>query len=448
MNKFRILILPVFVAITAISSYAVGVGNKVKVESSTLRLLDLFGDIYDKVKKEYVEEINDKDVMEAAINGMLTSLDPHSGYLNEKAFEEMRVHTKGEFGGLGIEVTMEHGLVKVFSPIDDTPAFKAGIKFGDYIVSINDEPVMGMTLNDAVKLMRGAAGSKINLTLIREGSNEPIEVNLTREIIKVKSVKAKSHDDIGYIRVSAFTEQTAESLKEEIKKFQASKTMKLKGLVLDLRNNPGGLLEKSIDIADIFIDRGEIVSTRGRGENNIVRYNAKPGDLIPNIPIVVLINGGSASASEIVAGALQDHKRATIMGTKSFGKGSVQSVIPIPGHGAIKITTARYYTPSGTSIQAEGIIPDIEVQEGKIEFNSNDNKRMFSEASLKGHLTNEKKKFNQQEKKEQIKDLINQLEPKNGKNLTNNNLYDYEKDFQLARAIDLLKALNTISVNK
>jgi carboxyl-terminal processing protease len=448
MNKIRVLIISFLLALTSISGYAAISSNK--IDNSTLKLLDLFGDIFDKVKKEYVEETTDNDLIEAAVNGMLTSLDPHSGYLNEKAFEEMRVQTKGEFGGLGIEVTMENGLVKVITPIDDTPAFKAGIKFGDYIVSINDEPVMGMSLNDAVKLMRGPAGSKIHLTVIREGKNEPIEVDLNREVIKIKSVKAKNQDNIGYIRITSFSEQTADGIKAEIKKMKANKDLKIQGLVLDLRNNPGGLLEQAIDVADAFLDKGEIVSTRGRGENNIIRYNAKNGDMLPDVNIVVLINGGSASASEIVAGALQDHKRAVIMGTRSFGKGSVQSVIPIPSHGAIKLTTARYYTPSGRSIQAEGIVPDVEVQEAKVQFDNNsDTRRMFSEASLKGHLQKEKKELDKAAEKEKIKDLINQLDNNDGdKKISNKNLYDYEKDFQLARAIDLLRGLNIITGKK
>jgi carboxyl-terminal processing protease len=403
-------------------------------DSHTLKLLDLFGDVFDKIKKDYVTPTSDKELIEHAINGMLTSLDPHSGYLDEKSFKEMREQTKGEFGGLGIEVTMDNGIIKVISPIDDTPAFKAGIKASDYIISINDEPIMGMSLSDAVKKMRGKAGTKVKLTVIREGKSEPMELTLTREIIKVNSVKSHQEDNIGYIRINSFiSENTAEDTKAAINNLKKQMGNKFKGLILDLRNNPGGLLEQAIAVSDLFINEGEIVSTRGRTKDNIVRYNADKGDILPNIPMVVLVNGGSASASEIVAGALQDHKRAIILGTKSFGKGSVQTIIPIAQSSAIRLTTARYYTPAGRSIQAEGIVPDITVEQAKIEFaKTSESKRIYSEANLKGHLPKDKKELSNKSKAVLMNKLDEDL---------------YKEDYQLARSVDLLKALTVFEID-
>ncbi|WP_114394298.1 S41 family peptidase [Oleisolibacter albus] len=343
--------------------------NKTPVKADTYKQLDLFADVFERVRSEYVEEVSDEQLIEAAIDGMLTSLDPHSSFLNKKNFEDMRVQTRGEFGGLGIEVTSESGVVKVISPMDDTPAFRAGVQPGDYITHLNDEPIVGLSLNEAVEKMRGPVGSDIKLTIRRGQSPDPIQLTLTRAVIKVQSVRYRVEaENIGYIRVSSFNEQTQPGLEKAIKAIKEKVGDKLAGYVLDLRNNPGGLLDQAISVSDTFLDKGEVVSTRGRDPNKSERYNAKPGDMTGGLPVVVLINGGSASASEIVAGALQDHKRAIIMGTQSFGKGSVQTIIPLQGQaGAMRLTTARYYTPSGRSIQQLGISPDIEVQPARVE---------------------------------------------------------------------------------
>ncbi|MFP5515341.1 MAG: S41 family peptidase [Alphaproteobacteria bacterium] len=355
--------------------------------SDTYRQLNLFGDVFERVRAEYVEQVTDEQLIESAINGMLTSLDPHSSYLNKKSFQDMQVQTRGEFGGLGIEVTMENGLVKVVSPIDDTPAFRAGLQPGDLIVQLNGEAVMGLSLNEAVEKMRGPVGSELKVTVRRGEAGEPFTVSLTRAVIKVQSVRYRTEGDIGYIRVTSFNEQTQSGLEKAISSIQQQLGDKLKGFVLDLRNNPGGLLDQAVSVSDTFLDKGEIVSTRGRRAEEGTRFNAKPGDLIKNLPMVVLVNGGSASASEIVAGALQDHKRAIIMGTQSFGKGSVQTIIPLPGHGAMRLTTARYSTPAGRSIQQLGITPDIEVHVAKVEdLDKNIVRRR--EADLKGALVN------------------------------------------------------------
>ncbi len=418
-----------------------------KADDQTLKYLELFGDVFDEIKRKYVDETDDKKLIEAAINGMLTSLDPHSMYLDEKAFKEFMVHVKGEFGGLGIEVTMENSLVKVMAAIDDTPAYKAGIKSGDYIIAIDDEPVMGMNLNDAVKLMRGAAGKKIHLTLIREGKNEPIEVDIVREVIKIKSVKSKFINNIAYFRVNHFSEQTTDALKSEIKKIIVDNGIdKIQGVILDLRDNPGGNLDQAISVTGCFLDEGEVVSVRGRDNLDVKRYNATKTAILKDTNMVVLINGGSASASEIVAGALQDHKRAVIMGTKSFGKASVQSLSEISSKGAIKLTIARYYTPSGKSIQAEGIIPDVEVEEAKIEFNNvKDNRRIFSESKLKGHLKKDGKK-EELNSKELIEKINNGNNSDNDPKPSANDFY--KNDFQLARAIDLLTGLKVLNDKK
>ncbi len=355
--------------------------------SETYRQLNLFGDVFERVRAEYVEPVTDEQLIESAINGMLTALDPHSSYLNKKSFQDMQVQTRGEFGGLGIEVTMENGLVKVVSPIDDTPAFRAGLQPGDYIVQLNGEAVMGLSLNDAVEKMRGPVGSELKVTIRRGDAGDPFEVSLTRASIKVQSVRFRTEGDIGYVRITSFNEQTQSGLEKAIGAIQQQIGDKLKGYVLDLRNNPGGLLDQAVSVSDTFLDKGEIVSTRGRKSEEGTRFNAKPGDLTKGLPLVVLINGGSASASEIVAGALQDHKRAIIMGTQSFGKGSVQTIIPLPGHGAMRLTTARYYTPSGRSIQQLGITPDIEVHVAKVE-DLDTNAARRREADLKGALRN------------------------------------------------------------
>jgi carboxyl-terminal processing protease len=335
--------------------------------SETYKELNLFGEVFEHVRADYAGKVDDDQLVESAINGMLTSLDPHSNYLNTKNFDDMKVQTRGEFGGLGIEVSMENGIVKVVSPIDDTPAARAGLKPGDLITALDGQPIQGMTLPQAVDKMRGPINSDIRLTIQRKG-REPFDVKLTRATIRIQSVR--SHligDDIGYIRITSFNEQTDVGLNNAMKKIKEQAGNKLRGIVLDLRNNPGGLLDQAVAVSDAFLDKGEIVSTRGRRADDAQRFDARPGDVASGLPIAVLINGGSASASEIVAGALQDHHRAILLGTRSFGKGSVQTIIPLPGHGAMRLTTARYYTPSGRSIQAKGIEPDIVVEAAKIE---------------------------------------------------------------------------------
>jgi len=335
--------------------------------AETYKQLNLFGEVFERVRADYVDDVSDNSLVESAINGMLTSLDPHSNYLNTKNFNDMKVQTRGEFGGLGIEVSMENGLVKVVSPIDDTPAARAGLKPGDLITHLDGEPVQGMTLPEAVEKMRGPVSSEIKLTIRREG-RDPFDVKLIRATIRIQSVRSHLEgDNIGYIRVTTFNEQTDTGLNNAMKNLKQQAGNKLVGVILDLRNNPGGLLDQAVAVSDAFLEKGEIVSTRGRRSEDAQRYNARAGDIAGGLPVVVLINGGSASASEIVAGALQDHHRAILLGTRSFGKGSVQTIIPLPGHGAMRLTTARYYTPSGRSIQAKGIDPDIIVEAAKIE---------------------------------------------------------------------------------
>ncbi len=394
--------------------------------SETYRQLNLFGDVFERVRSEYVEEVDDKELIENALNGMLSNLDPHSSYLSEEKFKEMKVETSGEFGGLGIEVTMENGLVKVVSPIDDTPAFRAGIQAGDYISKINSQAVMGMTLSEAVKEMRGKVGSTIDLVILREGEEAPLDITIVRDIIKIKSVRSHTEGTVGYIRVTTFNQNTGPGVRKAIQDINDELGDKISGFVLDLRNNPGGLLTQAIEVSDAFLDKGEIVSQRGRLEEDTERKNSTPGDLAAGLPIVVLINGGSASASEIVAGALQDHKRAIVMGTQSFGKGSVQTVIPLPGKGAMRLTTARYYTPSGTSIQAKGITPDIVVEQAKIESYDEKFKRM-RESDLRGALKNEEETKKAKKAQDASNDNTEEEEP---------------KDYQLTRAIDLLTALS------
>jgi len=343
------------------------VGAATPNSTETYKQLNLFGEVFERVRAEYVDDVSDDSLVESAINGMLTSLDPHSNYLNTKNFNDMKVQTRGEFGGLGIEVSMENGLVKVVSPIDDTPAARAGLKPGDLITHLDGDPVQGMTLPEAVEKMRGPVSSEIRLTIRREGK-DPFDVKLVRATIKIQSVRSHLEgDNIAYIRITTFNEQTDVGLNNAMKNLKQQAGGKLLGVVLDLRNDPGGLLDQAVAVADAFLDKGEIVSTRGRRSEDAQRYNARPGDIAAGLPVAVLINGGSASASEIVAGALQDHHRAILLGTRSFGKGSVQTIIPLPGHGAMRLTTARYYTPSGRSIQAKGIEPDIVVEAAKIE---------------------------------------------------------------------------------
>ncbi len=390
-------------------------------QQDVYKQLNLFGEVYERVRSEYVEQVKDKDLIEAAINGMLQSLDPHSSYLNSENFEEMKVQTKGEFGGLGIEVTMENGLVKVVSPIDETPAAKAGIRSGDYISHIDQEAVMGLTLSEAVDKMRGRINTSIVITVIREGE-EPFDVEITRDVIKITSVKTKAHNEVAYLRITSFTQKTYNNLIKEFTKLEKQMNGNIKGVVLDLRNNPGGLLDQAISVSDAFLERGEIVSTRGRETDAEQRFNASKGDITKGLPIVVLINGGSASASEIVAGAIQDHKRGILLGTSTFGKGSVQTIIPVSSKGAIRLTTARYYTPSGKSIQATGIEPDIYVPQSKLEVIERSNSR--KESNLRGHL--DEKSDNNVTSNQENKGL----EEKS------------EEDYQLNRAIDLIKSIS------
>jgi carboxyl-terminal processing protease len=350
--------------------YRFGITSALAQDSSgradTYRLLTLFGDVFERVRAEYVDPVSDKDLVENAINGMLTGLDPHSSYMNAKQFRDMQVQTKGEFGGLGIEVTQDNGFIKVISPIDDTPASKAGIKSGDIITALDGKTVEGLSLQDAVDKMRGPPNSKITLTIKRDGVDKPIEVSMLREVIHIQVVKDRLEpDNIGYVRLSQFTEQADASLKDAVKHLKQQAGGKLTALVFDLRNNPGGLLDQAVAVSEDFIPQGEIVSTRARHPEDSQRWDAKGDDIINGVPLVVMINGGSASSSEIVSGALQDHHRAVLLGTRSFGKGSVQTVIPLPGNGAMRLTTARYYTPSGRSIQGQGITPDVPVAESR-----------------------------------------------------------------------------------
>ena len=386
------------------------------------RQLSLFGDVFERVRNEYVEEKTDKEIIEAAINGMLTSLDPHSGYLPDDNFEAMQVQTRGRFGGLGIEVTMENGFVKVVSPIDDTPASKAGMQPEDFIIAIDGESVLGKNLSEAVDVLRGPIGSEVTIT-VQRGQAEPFDVTIIRDEIKIRSVRHEIYDNVGYIRITTFSEQTTPGLVNAIDDIFKSEGENLKGFILDLRNNPGGLLSEAISVSDAFLEGGEIVSTRGREDSQTQHAYARPGDIARGMPLIVLINSGSASASEIVAGALKDHKRAILMGTRSFGKGSVQSIIPMPGHGAIRLTTARYYTPSGVSIQAKGISPDIEVELARIE--KLDGGR-YREEDLQGALdskSNEGADENADKADAEETDIT-------------------KIDFQLARAIDLLQGLS------
>ncbi len=401
--------------------------------------LDLFGDIFERIRAQYVEEVDAGDLIEAAIDGMLTSLDPHSSYLSPDDAADMRVQTRGEFGGLGIEVTQEDGFVKVVSPIDGTPAEAAGIEAGDFITHVDSDSVLGLTLDEAVDMMRGPVGSEIIITVVREGESEPFDVSIIRDTIKLTAVRTRLQGDAVVLRVTTFNDQTYPNLEEGLnEQIEAAGGMEnVEGIVLDLRNNPGGLLNQAIRVSDAFLDKGEIVSTRGRNPEDGDRYNATPGDLAEGKPIVVLINGGSASASEIVAGALQDHRRAIVVGTKSFGKGSVQTVMPLRGDGAMRLTTARYYTPSGRSIQALGVSPDIVVAQPRRPEASEeeDEENIFnrSEADLRGSLDNDSLS----------EDEVRQIEADRAKAEAAAALR--EEDYQLAYAIDILKGLTALS---
>ena len=417
--KFKIFFLYIFFLV---SPYVVYPADK---EISEYDYLKFLGDSIEKIKTDYVEHVENKEIVESAINGILSSLDPHSSFLNAKNLEDMKIQTKGLFGGLGIEVTMENGFVKVISPIDDTPAYKAGIKAGDYITHLNKKSVIGLTLDEAVGQMRGPVGSKLKVTIGRTNM-EPFDITIKRDVIKITSVRSRIEKDVGYVRITTFSEQTNKSTKEAIKKLKKNKN--LKGFVLDLRNNPGGLLEQAVYVSDLFLEKGEIVSTRGRDSENPETYKAKPGDVINGLPLVVLINGGSASASEIVAGALQDHKRAIILGTQSFGKGSVQTIIPVNPYGALRMTTARYFTPSGRSIQKKGISPDIVVDEAKLEKVKKRNGNR--ESDLRGALDNPNQEM---------------------ENNDTNNEKESTNDFQLSRALDLVRGIslykNKLAIN-
>jgi carboxyl-terminal processing protease len=393
--------------------------------------LDVFAQVLERIRVAYVEDVTETEVIENAINGMLTALDPHSAYLNTDDFDDIKEQTSGEFGGLGIEVTMENGVVKVVAPIEDTPAYKAGLKSGDFIIKIDDEDVRGMTLSDAVDRMRGKVNTDITVKVYRESERRTFDVTITRAIIKIKPVKSRLEPEgIGYLRLTTFNEHTADNLREHITRLEKEHGDSLNGIVLDLRNNPGGLLNQAIAVADLFLERGEIVSTRGRLEGQSARYNARPGDVVSNAPMVVLINEGSASASEIVAGALKDHKRAVVLGTKSFGKGSVQTVMPLPGGAGMRLTTALYYTPAGVSIQAKGITPDIEIKRAKIKEENTNND--FGEAALPGHI-----------ELDGLKDaLADEPDPAN-ETAADRTSEDAVKtdDYQLERALDIVNAL-------
>ncbi|MCW8933197.1 MAG: S41 family peptidase [Gammaproteobacteria bacterium] len=439
-NRLKVVALAVLLGFSAVSgfniSYAATVeSNKESPVQKNLPLEQLrnFSDIFARIKTDYVEQVEDKELLENAIRGMLSGLDPHSTYLDPEEYKELKIGTTGQFGGLGIQVGTEDGFVKVISPIDDTPAFKAGIKAGDLIIRLNDKSVKDMSLNDAVKLMRGKPGSSIELSVLREGKDEPIKFKIKRAVIKVKSVKSHILEPgFGYVRISTFQSKTAQHLKDAIKRLVKNNKAPLNGLIVDLRNNPGGVLNAAADVSDLFIEKGKLVYTKGRTEDSYFEFTARSGDVIKNTPIVVLINGGSASASEIVAGALQDHKRAVIMGEKSFGKGSVQTIQELRNGGAVKFTTARYFTPNGRSIQAEGIVPDIILDNLQVISTGHNGVKPIKESDLSGHISNPDDK-----KKRSIKDKKN--EDQMAEKL--------QKDYKIHEALNLLKGLHILSTN-
>ena len=417
--------------------------SKTKLENrDTYRLLSLFGDVFERVRASYVEEITDKELIESAINGMLNTLDPHSSYMNSENYKKMQVHTRGKFGGLGIEVTMEDGFVKVVSPIDGTPAFKSGVQAGDLITHLDGKAVQGLTLAEAVKLMRGKVGTDIKIT-IRRPSTPPIEVTITRAIIPIRTVRSRVEGEIGYVRISSFNQPTTGGLKKAMDKIDDELNGKMKGLIIDLRNNPGGLLDQAVAVSDAFLEKGEIVSTRTRTKRDHQRFNARKGDLAKGKPIIILLNSGSASASEIVAGALQDHKRAIILGTKSFGKGSVQTIIPLGNNGAMRLTTALYYTPSGRSIQKIGIQPDIIVEQLQITPVIKGHEQR--ESDLRGALNNGEDSGKPEKLKsdpDSTPSIRQESEEKSGKkNQT-------REDFQLLRALDILRGIAILQTNQ
>ncbi len=433
-----VMVFGIFVGISVSLTSSVLAEKKIETTSSGLPLNELrnFSDIFARIKSDYVEKVDDKTLLENAIRGMLTGLDPHSSYLSPEEYKELKIGTTGKFGGLGIQVGMENGFVKVISPIDDTPAFHAGLEAGDLIIRLNEKSVKGMTLNDAVKIMRGEPGTDIKLTVIREGADKPLPFTVTRDIISVKSVKSRILEpSYGYIRISNFQSKTARDLVTEISKLKKENKAELKGLVLDLRNNPGGVLSAAADVSDAFINEGKLVFTKGRIDNSEFEFNAKPGDIMNGFPVVVLINGGSASASEIVAGALQDHKRAVIMGSKSFGKGSVQTIQELRSGGAVKITTARYFTPNGRSIQGEGITPDIIIERYKVTDPNVDTSLHIKESDLNHTITNPTKS----------QEAIKKAEEEGKKEEEKHPKLKATEDFQLYEALMLLKGLNILS---
>ncbi len=434
--------LPILVlglALGVLLSLGQGVlAEKHDTASLPLEELRTFAEVFEKIKNDYVEQVPDEDLLNHAIRGMLSGLDPHSAYLEPEAYKELRVGTTGEFGGLGIEVTMEDGFVKVVAPIDDTPAERAGVKAGDLIIRLDDTPVKGMTLNEAVKLMRGKPGSKIVLTIMRDGQQQPLNVTIVRDVIKVRSVKARTLEPgYGYVRVTQFQSRTGDNLRNAISRLKRENDNALQGLVLDLRNNPGGVLSAAVSVADAFLHKGPIVSTDGRIADSELRFNAKPTDILKGAPVVVIVNGGSASASEIVAGALQDHKRAVIIGSKTFGKGSVQTILPMDNGAALKLTTARYFTPAGRSIQAEGITPDIELEELKVARVGEASLEPVKEADLSGHLSNG-----------DSEQPSNSSAPAENKGSDSSSAALASEDYPLYEALNLLKGLAILQAKK
>ena len=409
--------------------------NEIKDQSLPLEQLRNFSDIFARIKTDYVEQVSDKELLENAIRGMLAGLDPHSTYLDPEEYKELKIGTTGQFGGLGIQVGIEDGYVKVISPIDDTPAYHAGIKSGDLIIRLDNKPVKNMGLNDAVKVMRGKPGTSIELSVIRKSTDEPIKFKLIRAIIKVKSVKSHLLEPgFGYVRISTFQSKTARHLKDAINKLADENKSSLSGLIVDLRNNPGGVLNAAADVTDLFIDKGKLVYTQGRTDETYFEFTAKPGDVINGSPMIVLINGGSASASEIVAGALQDHKRAVVMGEKSFGKGSVQTIQELRNGGAVKFTTARYFTPNGRSIQAEGIVPDIVIDDMQLSSKRKNGFNQLKESDLTGHISNPNEKFEKSTRKKE-------------ENQNDEMAEKLQKDYKIHEALNLLKGMHILSAN-
>ena len=445
MGQLRLTSTATIVLISIISGSFINAGIAAQVENKSspteeslpLEQLRNFSDIFARIKSDYVEEVSDKKLLESAIRGMLAGLDPHSSYLNTEEYKELKIGTTGQFGGLGIQVGIQDGFVKVISPIDDTPAFKAGIKSGDLIVRLDNKSVKDMSLNEAVKVMRGKPGTTIELSIIREGKDEPIKFKLKRAVIKVKSVKSHLLEPgFGYVRISTFQSKTAVHLKNAIENLIKKNKSQLDGLILDLRNNPGGVLNASAEVSDLFIEQGKLVYTKGRIEDSYFEFNATAGDILDHAPMVVLINGGSASASEIVAGALQDHKRAVIMGEKSFGKGSVQTIQELRDGGAVKFTTARYFTPNGRSIQAEDIVPDSLVKNMHLTEKLNNGFEQIKEADLSGHISNPNGRTVKENTKNKSKTVDDEM------------IQRLEKDYRIHEALNLLKGMHILSSNQ